>query len=156
MPNGKPDPPPKRTLPTKQRTGEAEDHPATKKLRTITPKPWAVEPNASRNVHDSSKETSSSKDLPEDKAGDSSDDESPDSNWSILLPYWPVHARSENLRKKSVVNRMNIDHLFKLLEFDREDAKVGVYILPIRDFAPPPTTAFAISHFFHLYFNISN
>ena len=54
---------------------------------------------------------------------ESSEDDDPDSNWNVLLPYWPLHSREANLRKKSVINAMNINHCFKLVDYAREDAK---------------------------------
>ena len=58
-----------------------------------------------------------------DSEGETSEPDDPNSNWAITLPYWPVETRKPMMQRKDVVNAMNRDHLFKLMELDQNQLK---------------------------------
>ena len=63
----------------------------------------------------------------QDAEGDSeehtSDVEDPNSNWALTLPYWPLETRQPIMQNKTVVNAMDRNHLFKIMELDQNQRK---------------------------------
>ena len=53
-------------------------------------------------------------------SADSEDEEvdnDPTSNWNLLLPFWPISSRPENLQNIATVNKMDLDKLKMVMAF---------------------------------------
>ena len=58
------------------------------------------------------------------KNDSSSEDENDDqSNWTMFKDLWPIHTRKPMFRKMAVINRMKIDHIFKIIEIEEKRHK---------------------------------
>ena len=53
----------------------------------------------------------------------SEDDNDDQSNWTMFKDLWPIHTRKPMFRNKAVINRMKIDHIFKIIEIEEKRQK---------------------------------
>ena len=108
----------KRPSPGKQTNGK--DKQRKKDSNQVDPK---LRKGSEKSKKDTDGSGKSKRDTDVESEGNASDTEDPNSNWALTLPYWPLETRQPVMQNKVVVNAMNRDHLFKIMELDQNQQK---------------------------------